>query len=217
MHGRHGIYDPSYGGDDINATQVASADLYTRRRETRVNCTLEGRVLIGQNQEESCQIINVSANGIAVSCLIRPTPCTRVIFHFDLLGRFEGSVVRELYSGFAASIVATRQKQDQLRARINWLVHNPDFVAALKRRHFRLTPTNTWVTVSADDGSEGKAELLTISLSGAGVKSELKPPIETIVTLGSTRARVVRHFPGGFAAEFLRLIPLEKLDDSIQL
>ena len=52
--------------------------------------------------------------------------------------------------------------------------------------------------------------MIDISLSGAGLRSRLKPSIGSPVTLGRMKGRVVRHFADGFAIEFLT--PLERSD-----
>jgi hypothetical protein len=42
-------------------------------------------------------------------------------------------------------------------------------------------------------------------------------PIGTPVTVGMTRAQIVRSFPGGFAVEFLRPFSAEEFSDAIRL
>ena len=67
------------------------------------------------------------------------------------------------------------------------------------------------------NGRELLVKLVDVSLSGAAVKCDVKPPIGTIVTLGRTRARVVRHFDGGVATEFTRPMAPEIFDENVRL
>jgi hypothetical protein len=214
---RYGIYDPAYAGEALGEPRTDGAEAVQQRRETRVKTTIEGRVLLEPGVEGACRLIDISASGVAVSCELKPKLITRAVFYFDLLGRFEGRVVREIAGGFASSLTLSASKEVQLRGRIAWLVKNPEFVTALKRRHFRFNLANAFVKLVTATAEEPQAQVLTISLSGAGIKSRIIPKVGELVTLGATRARVVRHFPGGFAVEFLRLIPLEKMSETITL
>jgi hypothetical protein len=83
-------------------------------------------------------------------------------------------------------------------------------LAAAERRHTRYEPTNTSARFALPGGREQRCEVIDISLSGAGLRSRLKPSIGSPVTLGRMKGRVVRHFADGFAIEFLT--PLERSD-----
>ena len=65
------------------------------------------------------------------------------------------------------------------------------------------------MAVSRADGRTHGARIRDISRSGAAVRSGVAPEIGTLVTLGSTRGKVVRLLDDGFAVQFLRLLPLE--------
>jgi hypothetical protein len=48
-------------------------------------------------------------------------------------------------------------------------------------------------------------QIIDYSVSGAGVISDLEPPIGAVIKLGTVVGRVVRKFAGGFAVEFVVL------------
>ena len=50
---------------------------------------------------------------------------------------------------------------------------------------------------------EVPARLVDISPSGAALACEARPPLDTLVTVGSTPARLVRYFDDGFGVQFL--------------
>ncbi len=54
-----------------------------------------------------------------------------------------------------------------------------------------------------------------LSLSGAAVDIEIRPPIGTAVQLGNMRGRIVRHFLEGVAIEFLTLQSREALTECL--
>jgi hypothetical protein len=46
---------------------------------------------------------------------------------------------------------------------------------------------------------------------------EASPPIGSPVVVGDTAAQVVRHFSGGVAVEFARLLPADTFDENTRL
>jgi hypothetical protein len=56
--------------------------------------------------------------------------------------------------------------------------------------------------VTLPDGRDYQARIVDLSLSGAALAIEVRPPIGSPVMVGKLRARVVRHFDDGIALEF---------------
>ncbi len=54
-----------------------------------------------------------------------------------------------------------------------------------------------------------------MSLSGAAIASDTKPPVGIIVRLGKTQGRVIRHIEDGFAVEFTRLQHPDFLEENV--
>jgi hypothetical protein len=79
------------------------------------------------------------------------------------------------------------------------------------RRHERLAPKATRSFLIMPDGREIPCRVVDVSLSGAAVNIEEKPPLGTAVTLGRTAAKVVRHLEMGVAVEFTRPQNLDAL------
>jgi hypothetical protein len=61
--------------------------------------------------------------------------------------------------------------------------------------------------------------LIDISMSGAAVSIDDKDKlaIATSVTLGKTPGKVIRHFQGGMAIEFLLSLSADRFDDNLAL
>ena len=57
--------------------------------------------------------------------------------------------------------------------------------------------------------------LIDLSLSGAAVATDQRPPMGTLVTIGIVQGRVVRHLDDGFAVEFTRLQHPDFLEESV--
>ena len=179
--------------------------------------TLLGRYMLADRREFPCQTIDMSPGGVLLFAPVKPEVGERVVVYLDQLGRIEGVVSRQTDNGFAIAINVPMLKRDKLADQLTWLANRHILGLPEDRRHERITPRETSVTVRTADGTEYIGRLIDISLSGAGVVVDLKAPIGAIVTLGRTQGRVVRLFDSGVAIEFLRLLPPETFDENIVL
>jgi len=183
-----------------------------RRRHQRVKVSLLGRYMLSNHREYPCQTVDISPGGVALIAPTVPDSGERIVAYFDHIGRVEGVMVREIDKGFAMTIVAPIRKRDKLAAQLTWLANRHELGLPEDRRHERLPPKTNRTTLTLEDGTSHACRVIDISLSGAAVNVEVKPPIGSPVTLGRTLARIVRHFEGGVAVEFTREYPLESLE-----
>jgi hypothetical protein len=196
------------------AVSVApSAD--ERRRFQRVRVNLLGRYMLADRREFPCQVADMSPGGMALVAPVGGTPGERVIAYIDHVGRLEGTVVRALPNGFAMTIAATPRKRDKLAAQLTWLANRHILGLPEDRRHGRLVPRNTRSIITLPDGSTFPCHILDMSLSGAALNSEVKPPVGTLLLLGRTQARVVRYREDGYAVEFTRLQHPDSLEEGV--
>jgi hypothetical protein len=132
-----------------------------------------------------------------------------------LLGlcRLEGTVSRLAENAFVIQINATDRKREKLAAQLTWIANKHELGLPEDRRHDRLTPRNTLTELTLEDGSRYSCRLMDLSLSGAAVDVEIRPPLGTPVRLGNMRGRVVRHFMEGDAIEFASVQSREALTD----
>ena len=186
-----------------------------RRRFQRVKVDLLGRYMLADRREFPCQVADMSPGGMAVTAPVSGRPGERVIAYIDHVGRLEGAIVRPLPQGFAMTIAATPRKRDKLAAQLTWLANRHILGLPEDRRHGRLVPQNPRSMVLMPDGRQIVCRLLDVSLSGAAVGSEVKPPVGSLVTLGRAQARVVRIRADGFAVEFTRLQHPDFLEENL--
>jgi hypothetical protein len=78
-----------------------------------------------------------------------------------------------------------------------------------------LTARNPIGRLILPNGINVSCRIIDVSQSGAGVASDQRPPIGSLVTLGKVQGRVVRHLEDGFAIEFTRLQHPDFLEDAI--
>ena len=186
-----------------------------RRRFQRVKVNLLGRYMLADRREFPCQVTDMSPGGMALIAPVAGKPGERVIAYVDHVGRLEGIVARQFENGFAMTVAATARKRDKLAAQPTWLANRGILGLPEDRRHGRITPRNPMARLILPNGVNLSCRVIDISQSGAAVKSEQRPEMGALVTLGKTPSRVVRHIEEGFAVEFIRLQHPDFLEENI--
>jgi len=186
-----------------------------RRRYQRVKVNLLGRYMLADRREFPCQVINMSPGNMALLAPVAGAPGERVIAYIDHLGRLEGSIARIFPNGFAMTIGATARKRDKLAAQLTWLANRNILGLPEDRRHGRIVPRNPMARLILPNGLNLSCRIIDVSESGAGIATDQRPPIGTLVTLGKVQGRVVRHLEEGFAIEFTRLQHPDSLEENV--
>jgi len=186
-----------------------------RRRFQRVRVNLLGRYMLSDRREFPCQVTDMSPGGMAVVAPMSGRPGERVIAYIDHIGRLEGVVARTFNNGFAMTIAATPRKRDKLAAQLTWLANRHILGLPEDRRHGRLVPRNPRSVITMADGANVPCTILDMSLSGAAVACETKPAVGSLVMLGRTQARIIRHREEGIAVEFTRLQHPDLLEENV--
>ncbi len=189
-----------------------------RRKHQRVKVVLLGRYMLEDRREFPCQTIDMSPGGVALSAPVKGEIGSRVVVYIDQIGRIEGRIARHLDHGFALSLNVPLIKREKLADQLIWLANRHILgMPEDRRRHERIAPRNPRSTLRLEDGREYIAKLIDISISGAAINVDVKPPLGTLVTIGRTSGRIVRHVEGGIAVEFTRLIPAETFDENVEI
>ncbi|HEX8164220.1 MAG TPA: PilZ domain-containing protein [Beijerinckiaceae bacterium] len=203
--------------------QTAAAETRTpstdRRRHRRMKVALLGRYMLADRREYACQTTDMSPGGASLVAPVKGAVGERVVLYLEHVGRIEGEISRHTPHGFTVSIAATVRKRDKLASQLTWLGNRHDLGLPEDRRHERIVPRNPVSELRLDSGRIMVVRLVDISMSGAAVAIEDKDklPIGTGVTLGRTPGKVVRHFQGGMAVEFLLSLSPDRFDDNIVL
>jgi hypothetical protein len=182
-----------------------------RRRFQRVKVHLLGRYMLPDRREFPCQIINMSPGGLALLAPGIGNVGDRVIAYLDHIGRVEGRITRILDNGFAMTVGATARK----RAQLTWLANRDILNLPEDRRHDRIIPRNPIAMLTLEDGTKMTCRIIDMSLSGAAIAAENRPPLRSQVMLGKVQSRVVRNLEDGFAIEFVHAQLAETLEDSV--
>ena len=180
---------------------------------------LLGRYMLADRKEYACQTIDMSPGGVSLVAPVKGAVGERVVLYLEHIGRVEGEITRHTGQGFAVSISATIRKRDELASHLTWLGNRHELGLPEDRRHERIVPRNPVCELRLESGRVMVVRLIDISMSGAAVSIEDKDKlaIGTSVTLGKTPGKVVRHFQGGMAVEFLLSLSADRFDDALVL
>ena len=175
-----------------------------RRKYRRVAVDLEGRFMREDRQEYPCQVINMSAGGMALLAPVSCQPGERIVAYLENFGRLEGTVARCFEGGFAVRITASAQKRERIANLLTWSA-NREHLDAEERQHERSAPLITAQKLILPNGDVHDCRVIDVSLSGASIVTAVKPPMGSVVVLGRLRGCVVRHHDDGVAIQFAEL------------
>lgn len=186
-----------------------------RRRFQRVRLSLLGRFMLENRREYPCQTIDMSPGSCALVAPVSGALGERVVAYLDHVGRVEGYIARLFDGGFAMSVESTPRKREKMAAKLTWLANRYHLDLAEDRRHERAAPTVRSARLTLPDGRDYAATILDLSLSGANLGIEYRPPAGSPLRLGAIRATVVRHTDEGIAIEFAILQTPDSLEDGL--
>ncbi|MCX7900011.1 MAG: PilZ domain-containing protein [Methylocystis sp.] len=192
-------------------------DTHENRRFQRVPVTLFGRYMLETRREYPCQTVDMSPGDITLFAPVKAKIGEKVVVYLDEIGRFAGVAMRTTETGFSMVMNLTPQKRDKLADQLTWFANRGAFNLPEDRRHERIVPLMQRSLLRLPDGQEAIVKIHDISLSGVGIETDVKPPIGTRITIGQTRAVVVRHFDGGIGGEFERPFNPGEIDESTRL
>src|ERR1700744_2693178 len=186
-----------------------------RRRFQRVKVHLLGRYMLPDRREFPCQIINMSPGGLALLAPGIGNVGDRVSAYLDHIRRVGGEITRIIDHGFRMPVAPPARKRDKLAAQLTWLANRDILNRPEDRRHDRIVPRNPIALLTLEDGTKMTCRIIDMSLSGAAIAAENRPPLKSQVLLGKVAARVVRNLEEGFALEFMHEQHADTLEDAV--
>lgn len=173
--------------------------------------------MLENKQEFPCRTVDASPGGLLVAGPAKGSIGERVVFYFEELGRLEGMIVRHVDVGFAVALMLPASKRERVADLLTWMANSETDDGSASRRHKRIAPKRKDASMLTQSGATVPVEIVDVSVSGVGLKSATLPSVGSRVEIGRRGGRVVRHFNGGLAVEFSRLIPIEEFDEDIIL
>jgi hypothetical protein len=198
----------------MNALETRGAE---RRRHCRVKVRLGGKFMLEDRREFPCVTIDVSPGGIAFASEESAGLGETVVAYLGQIGRVQGIVRRQFGGGFAISMKLPPLKREKLAEQLTWLANRHQLGMPEDRRHERIQARHPHTTLTLPSGRECLAKIIDFSRSGAALSVATTPDFGAAVTVGSTRAEIVRAFSGGVAVEFVRVIPEGDFNEDYRL
>lgn len=178
--------------------------------EVRVIVRIPGRYSLadlrdarGERRVFPCRAVYLSPDEIGLAGPVSGKIGERVIAHVDHLGKLEGPITRLIKGGFMMSVTANREKRGELVAKIEWLENFKNHDTPNRRAASRIVPANAYSRLTFADGSVETCLVRDFSVTGAAISADTLPAIKSVLAVGSVIGRVVRHFDGGFAIQFI--------------
>ncbi len=164
-----------------------------------------GRFMLPDMSEHACQVLDLTINGATFMTSDVPPMGLAIVAYLEDLGRVEVVSNESIAGGFTVSYAATGSRLERLQQRISYLGERaagaPDH-----RRHPRFEPKDKHSSITMPDGRNYNCEVLDISVSGAGIKTDVMPSLGTYLMVGKMKGRVVRYLENGFAIEFIKTV-----------
>lgn len=187
-----------------------------RRQHERVEVNLLGRCMFADQEENPCEMRNVSAGGAAIISPLKGNVGEKIIIYAEQIGRIEGIITRHTQNGFAITITASARKREKLANTLAWLGRRDVLKLRDDRRSVRRVPATTETRVTLPGGRQVDCKIIDMSKTGAALAISERPPIGSRVNLGRLGGRVVRHFSDGIAIEFMRIMSEEEIEQIIE-
>lgn len=141
----------------------------------------------------------------------------RVALRFDDIGVRRGIVERSLKEGFIVNFIEDESAGEGVDARIGWLNKKTRGGAEDRRAHRRVIPKETTALLILGAENRVECRIRDMSASGAAVLAAAQPAVGSLLAIGAVPGRVVRHFDGGFAVQFIELQNLGELEGLLTL
>lgn len=181
--------------------RTSQKDGAERRRHARVKAPLRARFLGADGNERPCLVVNISAGGALLRAKTPPEESETIVLYVDEIGRFESKVVRAGKHSFAVDYRGRRSKTartaDALTASLNRTKN-----AGVEQRAAPRIKHDEPALVTLEDGQQLPCSIIDISLTGASIEIDPRPPLGAALVLGKTPAKVVRRHETGVGVIF---------------
>ena len=126
--------------------------------------------------------------------------------YFQDFGHFEGTISDTTKGGLLLELEMTQAMRAKLAEKLIWLEKKAKdpFSISDARKNPRFVPKGSQSTLTLAEGTVHACHIIDVSMSGVAVLSEIQPPTGTPLAIGACIGRVIRHFPNGFAVNFVK-------------
>lgn len=174
-----------------------------RRARQRAPVGVKGKIFFPERKwEEECVVSDLSPDGAGLKSSCSAAIGALAVLYVDGLGRFEGKIVRHDRLRLGVKFGFSEAKRARLAQMIADFVERGDIKATSLRARSRLTGSHALHQFVLASGQSQDCEIVDIALSGASLRTDVRPAVGETITFGKTTAVVVRHTASGIAVSF---------------
>ena len=182
-------------------------------RQRAVDLMMDGTYMLsnwydpqGRLRTFACRATRVSPFRMMVEAPVVGKVGDSLTSYFRDFGHFEGTISDTTTRGLLLELEMTRSMRARLAEKLIWLEKKTKdpFSISEARQNPRFVPKASQSTLTLADGSVHGCHIVDVSMSGVAVSAEIQPPTGTPLAIGACIGRVVRHFPNGFAVNFVK-------------
>ena len=174
-----------------------------RRTFPRFALTLAGMCSVAGGADVPCTVMDMSMGGVALRAEVDSTVGEAVIVALPQIGLLRGRVARVFAGGFAVAFEQGRAQRERVASYLTWVVASRLDPELEERTFERIVPFRRVVAISVAGKPTVAARIVDMSRSGVALTATATVSLGDPVTVGGTRAVVVRLLEGGFAARFV--------------
>ncbi len=174
--------------------------LFERRKINR-----HVRFITRADMEASGQIEDISEGGLRMTTDAVANVGDEIIVYPEGLGRLTGAIVRKEGKSIAIQFEISDSQREHLTKRILSAQSGVPYLRILENRSDKRAKINVESTAEVvEGGAKFECAIVDISSGGAAIRSEVRPPLNKEIRIGSIRGRVCRHTSNGFAITFIQ-------------
>ena len=174
-----------------------------RRARPRASVDVKGKIFFPERKwEEECVVSDLSPDGAGLKSSCSAAVGALAVLYVDGLGRFEGKIVRHDRLRLGVKFDFSEAKRARLAQMITDYVERGEIKSTSVRARSRLTSSHALHQFVLPSGQTRDCEIVDIALSGASLRTDVRPPVGETITFGKTTAVVVRHTKSGIAVSF---------------
>jgi hypothetical protein len=174
-----------------------------RRARPRAPVGVKGKIFFPERKlEEECVVSDLSPDGAGLKSSCSAAVGALAVLYVDGLGRFEGKIVRRDRLRLGVKFDFSEVKRARLAQMITDYVERGEIKSTSVRARSRLTGSQALHQFVLTSGQSRDCEIVDIALSGASLRTDVRPPVGETIMFGKTTAIVVRHTKCGIAVSF---------------
>jgi hypothetical protein len=174
-----------------------------KRARNRSSLSIRGKLFVPQLQTEGeCAVLDLSPAGAGLKSTCSAALGMSVVVYIEGFGRYEGVVARRDRLRIGVRFTSTKSKERRLAEQIEDFIACGRIVATPLRGLERLRHGETLHDFRLKSGRTVPCEIVDMALSGASLKTGIRPPVGEEISFGSMTALVMRHTDYGIGVKF---------------